>query len=79
VFCNSPVISLQQKVPNLSNRGSQTISSPLAIKLKGFFILKYFKKDAILQILLYNNIAKNLTLLMRDLFSNNLFREVLNK
>jgi len=26
IFCNSSIISPQQKVPNLSNRGSQTIT-----------------------------------------------------
>jgi hypothetical protein len=30
VFCNSSIISPQQKVPNLSNRGSLSIPSPLA-------------------------------------------------
>jgi len=30
MFRNSSVISPQQKVPNLSNRGSLTIPSPLA-------------------------------------------------
>jgi hypothetical protein len=35
----------------VSNRGSQTISSPLAIMLKGFFVLKYFfKKEGFLNI-----------------------------
>jgi len=41
VFRNSSIISPQQKVPNLSNRGSLTITSPLAFA-EGLLFLKYF-------------------------------------
>jgi hypothetical protein len=37
-------MSPQQKVPNLSNRGSQDIPSPLASLLKGFFVGIFLKK-----------------------------------
>jgi hypothetical protein len=43
VFRNSSIISPQQKVPNVSNRGSLTITSPLAFA-EGLFVLKYFFK-----------------------------------
>jgi len=41
IFCNSSVISPQQKVPNFSNRGSQPIPSPLAFA-EGLFCFKLF-------------------------------------
>jgi hypothetical protein len=42
VFRNSSIISFQQKVPNVSNRGSLTISCPLAFAEGLFYLLKYF-------------------------------------
>jgi hypothetical protein len=43
------------KVLNVSNRGSQTITSPLAIMLKGLlFFLNYFpKKEGFLKVMSY--------------------------
>jgi hypothetical protein len=42
IFCNSSIISPQQKVLNLSNRGSLDFSSPLAFAEGLFFFLNYF-------------------------------------
>jgi len=41
VFRNSSIISPQQKVPKLSNRGSQDIPSPLAFAEGLFYFLNY--------------------------------------
>jgi len=41
IFCNFSIISPQQKVLNLTNRGSSSISSPLAF-VEGLFFLKEF-------------------------------------
>jgi len=53
MFRNSSIISPQQKVPNVSNRGSLTISSPLAFT-EGLFYWNFFKKEGFLIDLLYN-------------------------
>jgi len=48
VFRNSSIISPQHKVPNVSNSGSQTITSPLAfaeglvIEKEGLFKIKQY-------------------------------------
>jgi hypothetical protein len=49
MFCNSSIISPQQKVPNVSNRGSQTIPSPLAFTegLFLFFMKLFLRKRRI--------------------------------
>jgi len=41
---NSSIISPQEKVPNLSNRGSLSISSPLAFAEGLYFFINYFYK-----------------------------------
>jgi len=52
VFPNSSIISPQQKVPNLSNRGSSSISSPLAFAEGLFSFINYFMgKEGLLNIL----------------------------
>jgi len=43
VFRNSSIISPQQKVPNVSNRGSQIIFSPLAFAEGLFLFINYFQ------------------------------------
>jgi len=43
------MVILPLKVLKLSNRGSLTISSPLAIKLRGFFYWGFFKKEGFLK------------------------------
>lgn len=56
MFCNSPVISPQKKAPNLSNRGSQTISSPLVFAEELYFFRIIFQKKKDFQIdLQYKN------------------------
>ncbi|RXG65097.1 hypothetical protein ES695_09450 [Candidatus Atribacteria bacterium 1244-E10-H5-B2] len=44
MFRNSSIISPQQKVLNLSNRGSLTISSPLVFCLRALYLKKDFLK-----------------------------------
>jgi hypothetical protein len=44
IFCNSSIIPPQQKVPNVSNRGSQTIPSPLAFA-EGLFYKLFTVKE----------------------------------
>jgi len=44
MFRNSSIISPQQKVPNLSNRGSLLIPSPLAFAEGLFVFMNYFYK-----------------------------------
>jgi len=44
IFCNSSIISPQQKVPNVSNGGSQIISSPLALAEGLVIFINYFSE-----------------------------------
>jgi hypothetical protein len=51
---NSSKISPPQKVPKLSNRGSQTISSPLAFAEGLFLFVNYFpEKEGFLKVISY--------------------------
>jgi hypothetical protein len=51
---SSSIISLQQKVPKLSNRGSLTISSPLVFAEGLFYLINYFlEKEGVRRNLLY--------------------------
>jgi len=44
IFCNSSIISPQQKVPNLSNRGSLLIPALWLCAEGLFYILNYFSE-----------------------------------
>jgi len=66
-------MSPQQKVPNLSNRGSLTIPSPLAFAEGLFSFYNFYKKEGFLKDLSYNgykfNNFKNLFYkIIRNLF-----------
>jgi len=56
VFRNSSTISPQQKIANASNRGRQTITSPLVFCIMAFL---FFKKEGFLKDLLNIKDIKN--------------------
>ena len=68
IFCNFSIISPQQKVLNLTNRGSSSISKPFSICWRALFFLNYFsEKEGFLKVM------SNTWYIMREILHLNNF------